>query len=177
MSDDQKEKNEKGAEHNQIQVQPLEIEKNEKDGQKAENVTIEKEAPTEEVAVEAPVEKDISPEEEKKIREEANKKSAKEKLAKIKEEMRPGDTVKVYTVVKEGDKERIQGFQGIIISKKGRGVSKTFMVRKIGAGGVGVERIWPIQSPNITKIDIVEQSKSRRAKLYYLRDRIGKAAV
>ena len=138
MSDDHRGKNE-----NQIQVQPLKIEKTEKDGQKAENITIEKE-----VVPETPSEKELSPEEEKKIKEEANKKSNQEKLAKIKEEMRPGDTVKVYTVVKEGDKERIQGFQGIIISKKGRGLCKTFIVRKIGAGGVGVERIWPVHSPN-----------------------------
>lgn len=125
---------------------------------------------------EAPV-SELSPEEEKKIAAELASKKAKEKLEEMREEIRPGDTIKVYTKIKEGDKERIQAFQGIIISKKGRGISKTFTVRKIAVGNIGVERIWPLFTPVIVKIELVQKGKSRRAKLYYMRDRIGKSAT
>lgn len=89
----------------------------------------------------------------------------------------PGDTVRVHYKIKEGEKSRIQPFEGIVISKKGEGVSKTFTVRRIGADNIGVERIFPLYSPNIDKIDIISQGIVRRAKLYYLRNRIGKAAT
>ena len=86
-----------------------------------------------------------------------------------------GSTVKVHAQIKEGSKERIQIFEGTIISKKHGGVSETFTVRKI-AYGVGVERTFPVHSPNIEKVEVVRVGKVRRAKLYYLRDRVGKAA-
>ena len=88
-----------------------------------------------------------------------------------------GDTIKVSYKIIEGDKIRTQPFQGIVISKKGSGVSKTFIVRKIGADEIGVERIFPLQSPNIEKIEVMRRGKVRRAKLYYLRDRVGRKAT
>jgi large subunit ribosomal protein L19 len=81
---------------------------------------------------------------------------------------KPGDTINVHVRVVEGDKERIQQFQGVVISKRGAGVNTTFTVRKI-SDGVGVERIFPLHSPRIAKIDRVKEGKVRRAKLYYLR--------
>ena len=90
-------------------------------------------------------------------------------------EFEPGDTVNVHVRVIEGDKERIQKFQGVVISKKGEGSSKTFTVRKI-SNGIGVERIFPINSPKIAKIERVRRGRVRRAKLYYLRELRGKAA-
>ncbi|MFH1895896.1 MAG: 50S ribosomal protein L19 [bacterium] len=93
-------------------------------------------------------------------------------------EFRSGDLIKVYYKIKEGEKERVQPFEGLVIAIKGQDLqSKSFTVRKIGASEVGVERIFPLQSPNIEKIEIVEKGKVRRAKLYYLRGRIGKAAL
>jgi large subunit ribosomal protein L19 len=80
----------------------------------------------------------------------------------------PGDTVSVHVRVVEGDKERIQQFQGVVISKRGSGVNSTFTVRKV-SDGVGVERIFPLHSPRIAKIEKVKEGKVRRAKLYYLR--------
>jgi large subunit ribosomal protein L19 len=88
-----------------------------------------------------------------------------------------GDTVKVHYKIIEGGKSRVQPFEGIVISKKGTGVSKTFTVRRIGADNIGVERIFPLYSPNIDKIEVVSYGKVRRAKLYYLRERVGKAAT
>ena len=86
-----------------------------------------------------------------------------------------GDTVRVDVRIKEGDKERIQAFEGTIIAKRGSGVSETFTVRRVSYG-VGVERVFPVNSPNVTKVTVVRSGKVRRAKLYYLRDRVGKAA-
>ncbi len=86
-----------------------------------------------------------------------------------------GDTVAVHVRVREGDKERIQVFQGLVIRRKGGGVGETFTVRKISSG-VGVERVFPVQSPLVTKIDIKSRGYVRRAKLYYLRDLSGKKA-
>jgi large subunit ribosomal protein L19 len=80
----------------------------------------------------------------------------------------PGDTVNVHVRVIEGDKERIQQFQGVVISKRGSGLGTTFTVRKI-SNGVGVERIFPLHSPRLAKIDLVKEGRVRRAKLYYLR--------
>ncbi|HVT44440.1 MAG TPA: 50S ribosomal protein L19 [Thermoanaerobaculia bacterium] len=87
----------------------------------------------------------------------------------------PGDTVKVHVKVKEGDKERIQIFQGIVISRKGGGSREMFTVRKI-SGGVGVERMFPLHSPTIDRIEVERHGRVRRAKLYYLRNLRGKAA-
>ncbi len=86
-----------------------------------------------------------------------------------------GDTVKVHVRIKEGEKERIQVYQGVVISRKGGGTSESFTVRKI-SGGIGVERVFPLHSPNVAKIEIVKFGRVRRAKLYYLRKKIGKAA-
>lgn len=88
-----------------------------------------------------------------------------------------GDTIKVHYKITEGKETRIQPYEGIVISKRGSGASKTFTVRRMGAQGIGVERIFPLLSPNIDKVDIVRKGKVRRAKLYYLRGRIGKAAT
>lgn len=90
-------------------------------------------------------------------------------------EIKPGDNVKVYTKIFEGDKERIQVFEGVVISKRGGNTRTTFTVRKI-SHGVGVEKTFPLHSPLIEKIEIVGRSKVRRAKLYYLRKLKGKAA-
>ena len=87
----------------------------------------------------------------------------------------PGDTVKVHVKVKEGEKERIQVFQGLVISRKGGGTRQMFTVRKV-SGGVGVERMFPLYSPTIDKIEVERHGRVRRAKLYYLRDLRGKAA-
>ncbi|HQG58685.1 MAG TPA: 50S ribosomal protein L19 [bacterium] len=92
-------------------------------------------------------------------------------------EFRVGDTIKVNYKIIEGEKIRTQPYQGIVIAIKGSGVSKTFTVRKIGADGVGVERIFPFHSPNIESIRIMRKGKVRRAKLYYLRDRVGRKAT
>jgi large subunit ribosomal protein L19 len=87
----------------------------------------------------------------------------------------PGDTLKVHVRVVEGQKERIQVFQGVVIGRSGDGVRETFTVRKVSYG-VGVERTFPLHAPTIAKIEVVTRGDVRRAKLYYLRDRIGKAA-
>ena len=86
-----------------------------------------------------------------------------------------GDTIKVHVKVKEGTRERIQVYEGTIIAKKHGDISETITVRRLSYG-VGVERVFPVNSPNISKIEIVRKGKVRRAKLYYLRDRVGKAA-
>jgi large subunit ribosomal protein L19 len=90
-------------------------------------------------------------------------------------DFRPGDTVKVHVRVVEGSRERIQVFQGFVLRRQGGGLRETFTVRKI-ALGVGVERTFPVHSPIIQKVELVTRGDVRRAKLYYLRDRIGKAA-
>ena len=86
-----------------------------------------------------------------------------------------GDTVNVHVKIREGEKERIQAFEGTVIARKGGGVAETFTVRRLSYG-VGVERVFPIHSPNVAKVDIVRKGRVRRAKLYYLRGRVGKAA-
>ena len=91
-------------------------------------------------------------------------------------EFRAGDTVRVAVNIKEGDKTRIQNFEGVCISIRGEGTGKTFIVRKIGANNVGVERIFPLYSDSIEGIEVVRRGRVRRAKLYYLRNLRGKAA-
>lgn len=90
-------------------------------------------------------------------------------------EFAPGDTVRVLYLVREGNKERIQAFEGVCIARKGGGLSETFMVRKISSG-IGVERIFPLHAPTVKGIEVVRRGRVRRAKLYYLRGRRGKAA-
>ena len=86
-----------------------------------------------------------------------------------------GDTVRVSVNIREGDRERIQQFEGTVIARKGSGVAETFTVRRVSYG-VGVERVFPLHSPNVKGIKIVRKGRVRRAKLYFLRDRVGKAA-
>ena len=86
-----------------------------------------------------------------------------------------GDTVKVYQKIVEGNRTRTQMFEGTIIKKQGSGIGATFTVRRLSYG-VGVEKTWPVNSPNVAKIEVVRHGKVRRAKLFYLRDRVGKAA-
>jgi len=85
-----------------------------------------------------------------------------------------GDTVRVHAIVKEGGKERVQVFEGIVIAKKGGGINETFTVRKVSYG-VGVERVFPLHSPLVKKIEVKRKGDVRRVKLYYLRERLGKA--
>lgn len=87
----------------------------------------------------------------------------------------PGDTVRVLYLVREGAKERIQAFEGVCIARKHGGVNETFTVRKI-SGGVGVERIFPLHAPTVTGVEVLRRGRVRRAKLYYLRGRVGRAA-
>ena len=86
-----------------------------------------------------------------------------------------GDTVKVSAKIKEGNRERIQVFEGTVIAKKHGGINETFTVRRV-AHGCGIERVFPLHSPTVEKVELVRNGKVRRAKLYYLRDRVGKAA-
>ena len=98
-----------------------------------------------------------------------------EQVQKDREEFGIGDTVKVSVKIVEGDNERIQAFQGTVIARRGSGVEETFTVRRVQAGQ-GVERVFPLNSPRIEKIEVIRRGDVRRAKLYYLRDKIGKAA-
>ncbi|TQR34504.1 50S ribosomal protein L19 [Campylobacter sp. MIT 99-7217] len=91
-------------------------------------------------------------------------------------DFRAGDTLKLAIRIKEGDKSRIQNFEGLCIARRGNGVDETFMVRKMGANNVGVERIFPIYSESLESITVLRRGRVRRAKLFYLRDRRGKAA-
>ena len=90
-------------------------------------------------------------------------------------EFRVGDTIKVYAKIKEGNRERTQVFEGTVIKRQNGGARETFTVRKF-SNGIGVEKSWPLHSPIVAKIEVVRLGKVRRAKLYYLRDRVGKAA-
>ena len=90
-------------------------------------------------------------------------------------EVQVGDTVRVHVKIKEGSRERIQIFEGTVIAKNGGGISETFTVRRVSYG-VGVEKTFPVHSPNVEKVEIVRNGKVRRAKLYYLRDRVGKSS-
>ena len=100
----------------------------------------------------------------------------KELVKEDRDHFKVGDGVKVHVRVREGDKERIQVFGGIVICRKGRGVEETFTVRRI-ASGVGVERVFPVHSPLINKVEVDRESVIMRARMYYLRDRVGKEAT
>jgi len=99
----------------------------------------------------------------------------KEQFKAEKPKIEVGDYVKVHAKIKEGNRERIQIFEGTVIRLKGSGIRETFTVRRVSYG-VGVERIFPVHSPNVERVEVVRKGKVRRAKLYYLRDRVGKAA-
>ena len=99
----------------------------------------------------------------------------KEQLKSNVDEFRVGDTVKVHAKVKEGQRERIQIFEGTVLKRQGGGARETCTVRKL-SGGVGVERTWPVHSPNVDRIEVVRHGKVRRAKLTFLRGRVGKSA-
>ena len=86
-----------------------------------------------------------------------------------------GDTIRIDVKIREGERERIQAFEGTVIAKNGSGISETFTVRRV-AYGVGVERVFPVHSPNVAKVEVIRNGKVRRSKLYYLRDRVGKSA-
>lgn len=90
-------------------------------------------------------------------------------------EFKVGDTVRVHNKIKEGSRERIQIFEGIVIKRQNGGIKETFTVRKT-SNGIGVEKTWPLHAPAVADIEVIRKGKVRRAKLYYLRDRIGKAA-
>lgn len=98
-----------------------------------------------------------------------------EQLKEKVDEFNVGDTVKVYGKIKEGNRERIQVFEGTVLKKQGGSSRETFTVRKV-SNGVGVEKTWPMHSPNVERIEVVRRGKVRRAKLNYLRDRVGKKA-
>ena len=103
------------------------------------------------------------------------KKIEEEQLKQDITEFRVGDTIRVYGKIKEGNRERIQVFEGIVIKRQGGSSRETFTVRKT-SNGIGVEKSWPLNSPNVEKIEVVRRGKARRAKLNYLRNRVGKAA-
>ena len=90
-------------------------------------------------------------------------------------QFRVGDTVRVHTLIKEGTRERVQIFEGTVLKRQGGSTRETFTVRK-SSNGVGVEKTWPLHSPHVVKVEVIRQGKVRRAKLNYLRDRVGKAA-
>ncbi len=91
-------------------------------------------------------------------------------------DFKAGDTLRVAVIIKEGDKTRVQNFEGVCIARRGEGTGETFMVRKIGANSIGVERVFPIYSDSIESITVLRRGRVRRAKLFYLRERRGKAA-
>ncbi|MBP3939731.1 MAG: 50S ribosomal protein L19 [Clostridia bacterium] len=93
----------------------------------------------------------------------------------VSEAIKVGNTIKIWVKIREGERERLQAFEGTVIARKGSGVSETFTVRRVSYG-VGVERVFPIHSPNVDKVELIRTGKVRRSKLYYLRDRVGKAA-
>ena len=104
------------------------------------------------------------------------KQKIQEKLLKKRPEIMVGDTVKLHMRIKEGDKERSQIFEGVVIQKRGNGIDATITVRKMSSG-IGVERIVPVHAPTLEKIDVIKRGKVRRSKLYYMKARIGKRAL
>ena len=100
---------------------------------------------------------------------------AQDSLKAEKPQFNVGDTVRIDVKIREGQRERLQAFEGTVIAKHGSGISETFTVRRVSYG-VGVERVFPVHTPNVAKVELVRNGRVRRAKLYYLRDRVGKAA-
>jgi large subunit ribosomal protein L19 len=84
-------------------------------------------------------------------------------------DFRPGDTIKVHVKIREGTRERIQMFEGIVLKRGGRGESEAFTIRRIGVGGVGIERIWPVNSPSINEIDVIKRGSYRQSRIYFVR--------
>ncbi len=117
----------------------------------------------------------LTEQEERKMNSEIIKEIEAEQMKSEVDEFNVGDTVKVHAKIKEGNRERIQVFEGTVIKRQGGSNRETFTVRKT-SNGVGVEKTWPLHSPHVVKIEIVRRGKVRRAKLYYLRDRVGKRA-
>ena len=105
----------------------------------------------------------------------ALKQFAAEQLKSEMPEINIGDTVRVHVKIVEGERHRIQAFEGTVVARKHGGIAETFTVRRVSYG-VGVERVFPIHSPNVDKVEVIRRGKVRRAKLYYLRDKVGKAA-
>lgn len=170
MSQNENKKQEEKAEESQEEAsveEALEEMEGEKNDTKNEEDSKEEEK-AEELPEPDPEIEEVTEKEEKKLL-----KTEETKLA----EFRSGDTVRIYYKIIEGDKHRIQPFEGIVIAQKGKGISRTFTVRRIGADGIGVERIFPLNSPNITKLEVKKMGKVRRSKLYYLRQKKGRAAV
>ncbi len=99
----------------------------------------------------------------------------KDQLKEVKPHVQIGSTVRVHVRIREGERERVQVFEGTVIARKGSGIAETFTVRRVSYG-VGVERVFPFHSPNVVKVEEIRKGKIRRSKLYYLRDRVGKAA-
>lgn len=155
---EEEKKEEPKAEENEEKPQPMN-EMTEEGAEKVEESLTQEE-------LEAEVKEDESSQEE-------IKEASKEKFP----EFKTGDTIRIHYKIIEADKTRIQPFEGIVIAIKGKGNSKTFTMRRIGADGVGVERIIPMHSPNISKIEIKRRGKVRKSKLYYLRKKKGRAAV
>jgi large subunit ribosomal protein L19 len=137
-----------------------------------EKEQVKSSAETEERSKAEPVKKAVKSEEKPEKTAKVEKKE--EQKADLFTTFNVGDTVKVNYKIVEAGKERIQPFEGIVLAKKGEGISKTFIVRKLGNRGVGVERIFPVYSPKIASIDVVRKGKVRRAKLYYLRQQRSK---
>ena len=100
---------------------------------------------------------------------------AQDSLKAEKPQFNVGDTVRIDVKIREGQRERLQAFEGTVIAKNGSGISETFTVRRVSYG-VGVERVFPVHSPNVASVKVIRHGKFRRAKLYYLRDRVGKAS-
>lgn len=173
MSQDEKQK-----EENQAENEPQKETEKEVSGEESveEVATEAEEEVKEEEVVEEEEEKAEPDPEVAEVAKKEEEKLLKAEKAKI-EDFRPGDTVRIYYKIIEGDKHRIQPYEGIVIAEKGKGVSRTFTVRRIGADGVSVERIFPLQSPNITKLEVKRKGKVRKSKLYYLRNKKGRAAV
>lgn len=170
MSQDEKKKEEE-QEDSVIEEEQSEEETSEEAEDKEEQETeeeVEEVEEEEELPEPDPEVEEISKKEEEKLL-----KAEKHKI----EDFRVGDTVRIYYKIIEGENTRIQPYEGIVIAFKGKGVSKTFTVRRIGADGVSIERIFPLHSPNITKLEVKRHGKVKKSKLYYLRKKKGRAAV
>lgn len=180
MSQDEKNKTKKeGLEDKEASQEVIEVD--EVAEETVEDEKVEEKAPEGEVSEKSENIEDTENVEEETIEENISEELEGVEEVKKDEERMPdfnvGDTIRVSYKIIEGDKVRTQPYQGIVIAKKGSGVSKTFTVRKIGADNIGVERIFPFLSPNIEKVKVMKKGKVRRAKLYYLRNRIGRKAT